>query len=286
LNLILIVVCVLQSIAFITLYERHLLGLSQNRIGPTVVRFKGVLQAFIDGLKLIKKEQILPINSSIFLFLFVPGIAFVIMLVEWIVLPYNFYFLTFEFSIIFFLCLVGFRVYTTLIRGVVSKSKYPILGSVRSSSQSISFEIAFSIYMFCLIFHINQFSFHPLININLIFLIIPFLMIILAELNRAPFDFSEGERELVRGFNVEYSRVGFVFLFLSEYGVLIMFRVLFSVLFFNFNFFIYFSIFRILIFIRSSYPRYRYDILISFFWFKLLPLSILFLFYYYFVLIY
>lgn len=285
-NLILIVVCVLQSIAFITLYERHLLGLSQNRIGPTVVRFKGVLQAFIDGLKLIKKEQILPINSSIFLFLFVPGIAFVIMLVEWIVLPYNFYFLTFEFSIIFFLCLVGFRVYTTLIRGVVSKSKYPILGSVRSSSQSISFEIAFSIYMFCLIFHINQFSFHPLININLIFLIIPFLMIILAELNRAPFDFSEGERELVRGFNVEYSRVGFVFLFLSEYGVLIMFRVLFSVLFFNFNFFIYFSIFRILIFIRSSYPRYRYDILISFFWFKLLPLSILFLFYYYFVLIY
>jgi len=82
LNLILIVVCVLQSIAFITLYERHLLGLSQNRIGPTVVRFKGVLQAFIDGLKLIKKEQILPINSSIFLFLFVPGIAFVIMLVE------------------------------------------------------------------------------------------------------------------------------------------------------------------------------------------------------------
>lgn len=285
-NLILIVVCVLQSIAFITLYERHLLGLSQNRIGPTVVRFKGVLQAFIDGLKLIKKEQILPINSSIFLFLFVPGMAFVIMLVEWIVLPYNFYFLTFEFSIIFFLCLVGFRVYTTLIRGVVSKSKYPILGSVRSSSQSISFEIAFSIYMFCLIFHINQFSFHPLININLIFLIIPFLMIILAELNRAPFDFSEGERELVRGFNVEYSRVGFVFLFLSEYGVLIMFRVLFSVLFFNFNFFIYFSIFRILIFIRSSYPRYRYDILISFFWFKLLPLSILFLFYYYFVLIY
>lgn len=181
---------------------------------------------------------------------------------------------------------MGFRVYTTLIRGVVSKSKYPILGSVRSSSQSISFEIAFSIYMFCLIFHINQFSFHPLININLIFLIIPFLMIILAELNRAPFDFSEGERELVRGFNVEYSRVGFVFLFLSEYGVLIMFRVLFSVLFFNFNFFIYFSIFRILIFIRSSYPRYRYDILISFFWFKLLPLSILFLFYYYFVLIY
>lgn len=80
--IILIIVCVLQAIAFITLYERHLLGLSQNRIGPTVVSFKGVLQAFIDGLKLIKKEQILPINSSLFLFLFVPGMAFVIMLID------------------------------------------------------------------------------------------------------------------------------------------------------------------------------------------------------------
>lgn len=284
--MILVVVCILQAIAFITLYERHLLGLSQNRIGPTVVRFKGFLQAFIDGLKLIKKEQILPINSSMFLFLFVPGMAFVIILVEWIVLPYNYYFLTFEFSIMFFLCLVGFSVYTTLIRGVVRKSKYPILGSVRSRRQRISFEIAFSIYIFCLIFNLNMYSFSPMFNFNLVFLLIPFIMIILAELNRAPFDFSEGESELVRGFNVEYSSVGFVFLFLSEYGVLIIFRVLFSVLFFDFNVLAYFSIFRILIFIRRSYPRYRYDILISFFWFKLLPISILFLFYYYFVIIF
>lgn len=283
--LILLVVCVLQAIAFITLYERHLLGLSQNRIGPTVVSFKGVLQAFIDGLKLIKKEQILPINSSIFLFLFVPGIAFVMMLVDWMVLPYFFVFMTFQYSIMFFLCLVGFRVYTTIIRGVVRKSKYPMLGSVRSRSQSVSFEIAFSIYLFCIIFHLNHFSFEPILNFNLLFLLIPFLLMILAELNRAPFDFSEGERELVRGFNVEYSRVGFVFLFLSEYGILILFSVLFSVLFLDFSFLGYFVMFRILIFIRSSYPRYRYDMLINFFWFKLLPISILFLFYYYFILL-
>jgi NADH:ubiquinone oxidoreductase subunit H len=284
--IILLVVCVLQAIAFITLYERHLLGLSQNRIGPTVVSLKGVLQAFMDGLKLIKKEQILPLNSSLFLFLFVPGIAFIMILVDWIVLPYNFNFITFDFSIIFFLCLVGFRVYTTIIRGVVSKSKYPMLGSVRSRSQSVSFEIAFSIYLFCMIFYFNQFAFITLFNFNLVFLLVPFVIIILAELNRAPFDFSEGERELVRGFNVEYARVGFVFLFLREYGILILFSILFSTLFLKFSFLGYFFIFSVLIFIRSSYPRYRYDILINFFWFKLLPLSIIFLFYYYFILLY
>lgn len=79
---ILIIICILPSIAFITLYERHLLGLTQNRMGPTVVRFKGLLQAFIDGLKLIKKEQLLPISSSLFLFLYIPGIAFILILIE------------------------------------------------------------------------------------------------------------------------------------------------------------------------------------------------------------
>lgn len=128
---------------------------------------------------------------------------------------------------------MGFSVYSTIIRGVVRKSKYGIIGAVRASRQRISYEIAFSLYFLVIIVHLNILSFFPILNLGLIFLILPFLVIVLGELNRAPFDFAEGESELVRGFNTEFSSVAFVLLFLREYGTLIFFRVLFSVLFFS-----------------------------------------------------
>lgn len=181
---------------------------------------------------------------------------------------------------LFFLCLIGFSVYTTLIRGIVRKSKYGMVGAIRASRQRISYEIAFSLYVLCVIIHNRVFCFLPKFRISLLVIYLPFLIIIIAELNRAPFDFSEGERELVRGYNVEFARVAFVLLFLREYGSLIFFSVLSSVLFFNFSLTIRFIVFSIIIFIRSSYPRYRYDLIMSLFWFKLLPLSLIFLFYY------
>nr|YP_008994649.1 NADH dehydrogenase subunit 1 [Protostrongylus rufescens]AGW80389.1 NADH dehydrogenase subunit 1 [Protostrongylus rufescens] len=282
-SLVLVMVFILQSIAFITLYERHLLGSSQIRLGPTKVSFMGVLQALLDGLKLLKKEQVLPLFASDLVFIFVPGVFFVLMYLQWFILPYLYSFLSMEYSLLFFLCLLGFSVYTTMISGYVSKSKYGMIGALRASSQSVSYEIAFSLYLLSVMFSFSVFMFKVNFSYLMIFLFMPFLIMVLAELNRAPFDFAEGESELVSGYNVEFGSVAFVLLFLSEYGSLIFFCSLLSVLFFFFSVILIFFI-SLLIFIRSSYPRYRYDLMMKMFWFKFLPVSLIYLCYFYFLL--
>lgn len=265
LTVLLLVVFVLLSVAFVTFYERHVLSLRQGRLGPNKVRLFGVLQAVLDGVKLMKKEQVVPSGASSLSFLLFPGLVFAVLLLQWFTLPFWYFLVNFQFSFLFLLCLVGFSVYGTLLSSVMRKSKYSSLGGVRARRQSVSFEIAFSLYFLCFLFILKSFELSLLIRLCILFLFFPFLMIVLAELGRAPFDFSEGERELVRGYNTEFSSVTFVLLFLGEYGVLLFFSVLMSLLFFFMSVFCLVFLFSSLLFIRRCFPRFRYDFLMAFF---------------------
>nr|AGI96032.1 NADH dehydrogenase subunit 1 [Ascaridia sp. GHL-2013] len=279
LSVFLMIVFVMAAIAFMVLYERHLLGGSQQRLGPNKSSLMGGLQALLDGFKLLKKEQGSSLKSSDISFLLVPGVAFGVMYLGWFVWPYFFSFFTFEFAVLFFLCLLGFSVYSVLVSGIVSSSKYGMLGAIRASGQSVSYEIAFSLYLLILVMYFNMFYFYLYFYLGLLWIYLPFLMMILAELGRAPFDFAEGESELVSGYNVEFGSVAFVLLFLSEYGSLLLFSVLGSGVFFGGSLVFSYMIFSGLVFIRSSYPRFRYDFMMSLFWFKMLPISLILFFY-------
>jgi NADH:ubiquinone oxidoreductase subunit H len=281
LGVIFILLFVLLAIAFVTLFERHLLRLSQTRLGPNKMSFFGVFQPLLDGLKLMGKDQIVPEKSSVFFFFVLSGFFFFIFFFEFFCIPFFFFFFNFQFSFLFLLCLVGVSVYFVVLGRVFRKSKYSLVGGLRSRSQSVSFEIVFSLYFLCFFISLESFEISFFFLYFFFFLFFPFIIICLAELSRAPFDFSEGERELVSGFNTEFSRVVFVLFFLGEYGFIVFFSVLGGGFFFFFlDFFGFFVFFFIILFLRRVYPRYRYDLLMGFFWKVLLPLSIFFFFFF------
>nr|UYF12883.1 NADH dehydrogenase subunit 1 [Onchocerca lupi] len=270
------IVFILQAVAFLTLLERHFLGGSQCRVGPNKVGYFGVLQALFDGFKLLKKEQLLLCFSSWFSFLFMPVCSFVLMVFFWFTLPYFFVFLSFEYSGVFLFCLMGVSVYFIMLSGVFSGSKYSFVGGMRACVQSYSYEIAFSIYLLifllfgkglCLSFSFCLFFFC---------FFFPFFCLVLVDLHRAPFDLSECESELVSGYNVEYSGVGFAVLFLGEYGNLLYFSCLTSSLFFGMSFIFFYVVVCLVVFSRSAYPRFRFDMLMGICWFLLLPIGFYF----------
>lgn len=287
---ILLLITVLLTVAFLTLLERKLLGYMQKRKGPNKLGFKGLLQPFRDAIKLLLKESIvLTINYQL-VYILRPLIILLISLIVWLSFPSILGGLEIRLPVIFILCCLSARVYPRLGAGWSSNSKYSILGSLRSAAQTISYEVSFAIIIlspvairssFYIVSLIEKFNW-PIILINLPLAAIWFISA-LAETNRTPFDFAEGESELVSGFNTEYRARIFVLFFLAEYRRVLFIRLLFSVLFINpldLNFglslrtIILASLF---IWVRGTLPRLRYDKLIALTWKVFLPISISYL---------
>lgn len=279
---------VLIRVAFLTLLERKILRYIHYRKGPNKVRFWGIFQPFSDAIKLISKEFFLPLKSNYYLFIISPILIFILIISFWLVYPISTNTFNWNLNRLFFLCLISIRVYGLIISGWASNSSFSIIGSIRSISQSISYEVTFSISLILTLYLINSLNLNFFIQIQkytwLFFIIWPLRIILLlrifAEINRTPFDLSEGESELVSGFNVEYGRGGFALIFLAEYARILFISILFSLIFlganvFILNFYIKLRIIRfIFIWIRGTVPRFRYDKLIDLAWKNFLPFSL------------
>nr|APX40251.1 NADH dehydrogenase subunit 1 [Psylliodes circumdatus] len=286
-----LLLCVLISIAFLTLLERKVLGYIQIRKGPNKVGFLGLIQPFSDAIKLLSKEQNYPLMSNFNLYYACPLLNLFLALLLWFCMPFFSVNLNFNFSILFFLSISSLSVYTIMLAGWSSNSNYSLLGSLRSVAQTISYEVSLILILMSFLFLILSLN---LIDLYLyqeyiwfIFMLFPLCLMwivsSLAETNRTPFDFAEGESELVSGFNVEYSSGGFVMIFLAEYGNILFMSMLSTLLFLGANL-MSFMFFMKLVFVsffwlwvRGTLPRYRYDKLMYLAWKTYLPISLNFL---------
>nr|UPL65454.1 NADH dehydrogenase subunit 1 [Geocoris pallidipennis] len=294
LNYLLLIIFVLVSVGFVTLLERKVLGYIQLRKGPNKVGLIGLLQPFSDGLKLFFKEQTFPLMSNFIIYYLSPVFMLILSLLIWTLFPYAVNVYNFNFGFLFFLCCTGMGVYGVMLSGWSSNSNYALLGGLRAVAQTISYEVSMALIMMCLFIFIYSFNFiyFSLYQsmIYFLFMSLPlsfcWLSSCLAETNRSPFDFAEGESELVSGFNVEYSGAGFAFIFLSEYMNIIFMSVLSVIMFLGCDLLSPFFFIKIVflvfwfIWVRGTLPRFRYDKLMSLTWKTFLPISLnYFLFY-------
>lgn len=284
------VIRVLINVAFITLIERKILGYTQNRLGPNKPSLIGLFQPIRDAIKLFSKNYVLGINIHKLIFYLGPGFALFLVLILWFLNPYFTLRVNYEFGLIVLLIILALNVYPVILSGWSSIRKYRLLGRIRRVAQSISYEISLAFILIIFILFFSSLRLRKII-LRKIFIfpvfLIPNLILIwilsaLAERNRTPFDFSEGESELVSGFNTEYGRGGFAVIFIAEYGrIYFLSRITVYVIFGFFSLIFYSFFTRVLVFfwvwVRSTYPRYRYDILINLAWKRLLPLVLIFL---------
>nr|UBI44051.1 NADH dehydrogenase subunit 1 [Leptomithrax sp. QNL-2021] len=289
LNYLVLIVCVLVGVAFVTLLERKILGFIQIRFGPNKVGYMGILQPFSDAVKLFTKEQTVPMVSNFLVYYLSPVFSLFLSLLVWVVLPYDMGLVSsFNLSIVFFLCCLSFGVYSIMVAGWSSNCKYSLLGSLRAVAQTISYEVSLALILLSYVVLVGGFGLSLFkeyqSNIWFLFLSIPLGLIwfssCLAETNRTPFDFAEGESELVSGFNTEYSSGGFALIFMAEYASILFMSVLFVVIFMGSDvcsFFFYLKsvlICFIFVWVRGTLPRLRYDKLMYLAWKSFLPVSI------------
>jgi NADH-quinone oxidoreductase subunit H len=302
LNILVIIIPLLISVAYFTIAERKIMGSIQRRQGPNVIGFLGLLQPLADGLKLFVKETILPSNSNVFVFLLAPVLTFILSLVGWSVIPFSNQLVLADLNvgILYLFATSSLNVYGIIMAGWASNSKYPFLGALRSAAQMISYEVSigFIIVNVCICTGSFNLSNIVLVQQNIWFIVplfpmfIMFYISMLAETNRHPFDLPEAEAELVSGYNVEYSAMTFALFFLGEYANMLLMSAFSSILFlggwlpilniFPLNAFpgsLWFSLkiaLGVVFFIltRATLPRYRYDQLMQIGWKCFLPLSL------------
>nr|YP_010417777.1 NADH dehydrogenase subunit 1 [Precis cuama]YP_010417829.1 NADH dehydrogenase subunit 1 [Precis pelarga]USF17936.1 NADH dehydrogenase subunit 1 [Precis cuama]USF17988.1 NADH dehydrogenase subunit 1 [Precis pelarga] len=293
-GMLILIVGVLIGVAFLTLLERKVLGYIQIRKGPNKMGYMGILQPFCDAIKLFSKEQVYLNYSNYLVYYFSPIMSFILSLMIWMLIPYVFNMVMFNLGILFFLCCTSIGVYTLMIAGWSSNSNYSLLGGLRAVAQTISYEVSMSLIMMSSIILVMDFNLMKFFNYQFmvwfIFLMMPlslcFLSSLMAETNRTPFDFAEGESELVSGFNIEYSSGGFALIFLSEYSSILFMSLLFVILYlggYNLTFFFYLKLVFLsffFIWVRGTLPRYRYDKLMYLCWKSYLPVSLNFLLFY------
>lgn len=297
-----IVVMLLISVAYFTLAERKIIAAIQRRRGPNMVGVFGLLQPLADGLKLLVKETILPTNANLLIFVFAPVLTFMLSLLGWAVIPYGDSIVLSDINVglLYLLAISSLGVYGIITAGWSSNSKYAFLGSLRSAAQMVSYEVSMGLIIISVILCVGSLNISQIVLaqkhvwyiIPLFPIFVMFFISALAETNRVPFDLPEAEAELVAGYNVEYSAMGFALFFLGEYANILLMSGLCVLLFlggwlplFDLSILnwipgpIWFgtklSLFVFsFVWVRAAFPRYRYDQLMYIGWKVFLPFSL------------